>query len=182
MIEKSRPTYQGCQKVIIFDGPDGCGKTNIGQEISRITNIPYYKNHDEHRYFESDPSYFISAVRYVDRYFTGYLETSGASVILDRAWPSEWIYSKVMQRETDYEVLRELDNRHAKLGTYIVIPFRTDYSCVTDTYEVLEKKIGVIDQLYIEFAKWSNCKILKLNVDDENLEREVAEVLNFIQN
>ncbi len=164
------------QQIIIFDGPDGCGKTNIAHELSRISGITYFKNEDEHRYFRSDPSYFINAIRYVDRYFTSYLEASGSSIILDRAWPSEWVYSQAMNRETDMEVLKELDARHAKLGTTIIIPFRSDYTDVDETYPELQTQLQNLDKLYHQFANWSQCNTIMINVDDEDLDREINEL------
>jgi len=167
------------QKVVVFDGPDGCGKTHIGKALSAVTGIPYFKNHDEHKYFLKDPEYFIHAIRYVDTYFTSYLEVSGASVILDRAWPSEWIYSQALGRKTDLGVLRELDTRHAALGTYIVIPFRSDYTSTKDDYDQVTKNIRKIHDYYMEFANWTRCKCLTMNVDDEDLMRELAIVKGF---
>jgi len=168
------------QRVIIFDGPDNCGKTNIAQELCRRIGIPYFKNKDEHRYFLSKPDYFIDAIRYVDTYFTSYLEATNASIVLDRAWPSEWVYSRVLGRVTDPQILRELDDRHAVLGTKIIIPFRTDYSSQCDKYDIINEKIGEIDHLYKEFAVWSKCDTLLLNVDDEDLARELNEVIRFL--
>lgn len=167
------------QKIFIFDGPDGCGKTNIGMELSKRLSIPYFKNQDEHRYFRKDPDYFINAVRYVDTYFTSYLESSGASVILDRAWPSEFVYSQVLGRKTDFKVLRELDRRHQKLGTQIVIPVRSSYHSVNDDYQEINENIEKIHQFYLKFADWSLCQVQILNVDDENLNQEIKEILSF---
>jgi len=153
----------------------------MAQALSKATGIPYFKNQDEHRYFLKDPEYFIHAIRYVDTYFTSYLEASGASVILDRAWPSEWIYSKVMSRKTDLEVLKDLDRRHALLGTKIIVPWRSDYSKVNDDYEAVNNNINKIHDLYHEFAQeWTLCQTLLLNVDDENLEREILEIKGFV--
>lgn len=165
------------QRIVIFDGPDGCGKTNMAQELSRRTGVPYFKNMDEHKYFLKDPKYFLHAIRYVDTYFTSYLESSGASVILDRAWPSEWIYSQALGRETDFDLLRQLDERHANLGTVIVIPSRSDYSKVVDDYDNINDNLVRIHELYQQFAKWTKCKTILVNVDDENLDREMSEIL-----
>ena len=167
------------QHVLILDAPDNTGKTHIGKELSRITGIPYFKNADEHKYFLKDPDYFIHAIRYVDTYFTSYLESSGASVILDRAWPSEWIYSQALGRKTDIEILRELDVRHAALGTNIIIPLRSDYSNVKDDYAVVNDNIKKIHDLYLEFSIWTKCHCMTLNVDDEDLNREIMEIRGF---
>lgn len=167
------------QKVIILDGPDNCGKTNIGKELSKTLGIPYFKNSDEHKYFLNDPSYFIHAIRYVDTYFTSYLETTGASIILDRAYPSEWVYSHVLGRATDMEILRELDARHAALGSFIVIPYRSSYINHSDDYQVVNDNIVNIHERYMEFATWTRCRCLMLNVDDENLSREIRDITDF---
>lgn len=171
----------GEQLVVIYDGPDSCGKTHMAQELSRRTGAPYFKNRDEHRYFLKDPDYFIHAIRYVDTYFTSYLESSGASIILDRAWPSEFVYSHVLGRPTDMGLLRELDERHAALGTRIVIPYRTSYVGLRDDYEQVTNNIHRIHDRYMELATWTKCKKLLLNVDDEDLSREMSETLAFLE-
>jgi thymidylate kinase len=169
------------QQVIIFDGPDGCGKTNIAKSLSTAMGIPYFKNADEHRYFQADPNYFIHAIRYVDTYFTSYLEDTSSSIILDRAWPSEWVYSQAMGRETDIDVLRSLDKRHADLNTIIISPFRSSYDDVNEQYDEVKQRLMVIDELYATFAEWSRCHILRINVDDEDLQHQLREILDFIQ-
>jgi thymidylate kinase len=168
------------QTIVILEGADNTGKTNIGKALSSVMDIPYFKNKDEHRYFLKDPEYFIHAIRYVDTYFTSYLETSRASIILDRAWPSEWIYSQALGRKTDMEVLRELDDRHAALGTNIVVSWRSDYSAFKDDYQQVNDNIKRINELYMEFVSWTRCKCMKLNVDDQNLNREISEIRKFI--
>lgn len=165
------------QRVIIVEGPDQCGKTQISKELARRLQVPYFKNSDEHKYFLSDPGYFINAVRYVDTYFTSYLEASGASVVLDRAWPSEWVYSQVLGRNTDMSVLRELDRRHSQLGTVIVIPTRSSYAGIRDDYDAVSKNLQRIHDVYLKFAAWTTCRVLELNVDDENLEREISVIM-----
>jgi len=168
------------QRVVILDAADNCGKTNIGKELAARTGITYFKNQDEHKYFLKDPKYFIHAVRYVDTYFTSYLEASGASVILDRAWPSEWVYSKALGRNSDPGIIEELDRRHAQLGTHIIIPYRSDYSRFKDDYDQVNDNIQKIHDLYMEFSQWTKCKVMTMNVDDEDLDREVRDIRRFI--
>ena len=84
------------QQIIIFEGPDGCGKTNISTALSEKIRVPYFKNKDEWKFFVDNPSYFVNALTYGDPYFLSYLEQTGASVIVDRWYPSEWVYSQVL--------------------------------------------------------------------------------------
>lgn len=168
------------QMVLIFEGPDGCGKTNISQALSQLIGVPYFKNTNEWDFFENDPSYFVNALTYGDPYFLSYLKQTGASVILDRSYPSEWVYSKVFGRKTNEDVLTAVDSLYAQLGTRIILPFRTDYSNVVDQFSsVTSEKLAKIDKEYRNFANWTKCETLFVNVDDENLDRELFEILNF---
>lgn len=169
------------QRIVIYDGPDGCGKTEMARELSKRLNVPYFKNNDDHKYFLSDPTYFANAARYVETHFTSYLEATGASIILDRSWPSEWIYSQALGRQTDFKVLRELDERHSRLGTKIIIPYRNDYSNCSDIYDSVNKNIQKISDLYQEFYSWTRCKALLLQVDHEDLEKEMEQTFKFLE-
>jgi len=170
------------QNIIIFEGPDGCGKTNIARALSEQLSIPYFKNESEWAFFENDPSYFINALTYGDPYFLSYLEQTGASVISDRWYPSEWVYSRAFNRPTNHDALEMIDNRAAAMGAKIIIPYRTDYSGVVDQFEsiITTSTLKSIHELYHDFAKWTQCSTYFLNVDDESLVRELFEVTNFL--
>ena len=171
------------QQIIIFEGPDGCGKTNIARALSDNLNVPYFKNESEWEFFENDPSYFVNALTYGDPYFLSYLEQTGASVISDRWYPSEWVYSRVFERPTNHAALKTIDERAAKLGSKIIIPFRTDYSSVVDQFEsiITTQTLKTIHDMYHEFAQWTNCPTYFLNVDDEDLKREISEITSFLR-
>jgi thymidylate kinase len=170
------------QNIIIFEGPDGCGKTNIARALSTQLNIPYFKNENEWAFFENDPSYFINALTYGDPYFLSYLEQTGASVIADRWYPSEWVYSRAFSRPTNHDALESIDSRAAAMGAKIIIPHRTDYSGVIDQFEsiITTDTLKSIHQLYQDFAKWTRCPTYFLNVDDEVLVRELFEITSFL--
>jgi hypothetical protein len=168
------------QVVCVFDSTDNTGKTPISTEVSRVTGIPRFKNVDEHCHFLNNPDYFKFALKHVDTYFFKYLKESGASVILDRAWPSEWVYSKVMGRETDEQTLDWIDRFAASIGTKIVMPYRTSYDNVED-YDVIKEKIWEIDRTYTEFAKWTRCEVLRFNVDARDTRSYVNQVVDFLR-
>ena len=168
------------QVVCIFDSTDNTGKTQISQEVSRITGIPYFKNVEEHDHFLINPDYFRFAAKHVDGYFFAYLQSSGASIILDRAWPSEWVYSKVLGRPTDDNVLDRLDRISASIGTKIVMPYRTTYEHVDD-YPTIKERILEIDKCYAEFAKWTRCQTLRLCVDAQDLRGDSLKVIDFLR-
>jgi thymidylate kinase len=172
----------GKQTVIIFDGPDRCGKTEISKELSKRLCIPRFKNEKEKQFFANDEGYFVNSLRYGDPYFVSYLKQSGASVILDRSFPSEYVYSSVMGRETDSRVLRAVDEMYAGIGTTVIVPYRTSYDGIKDDqFDVLDSnKLRQIHDKYEEFIAWTKCDTLHLCVDDEDLDREIRDILFFL--
>ena len=170
------------QKVIVFEGPDGCGKTNISKALAGDLQVPYFKNKDEWKYFVNDPAYFVNALTYGDPYFLSYLEQTGASVIVDRWYPSEWVYSQVFNRPTNMDALEHIDRRAAALGTKIVIPYRENYQDVVDQFEdvITPEVLENVHSAYLRFMEWTECDTFLLNVDDDNLTRELREVHNFL--
>ena len=170
------------QQIIIFEGPDGCGKTNISTSLSKDIRVPYFKNKDEWKFFVDDPSYFVNALTYGDPYFLSYLEQTGASVIVDRWYPSEWVYSRVFDRPTNMNALEHIDRRAAALGAKIIIPFREDYSKVVDQFDsiITPDVLKQVHETYMGFAEWTECDTFFLNVDDEDIVRELREVQEFL--
>lgn len=167
------------QHVIILEGTDMSGKTEIAHALSRELGIPYWKCDREWSAFKGDTSYFRNTVRYGDEYFVSYLRASGASVIKDRGYPSEWVYSRAMGRPRDDEALWHIDMQYAALGATIVLCKRSSYAGISDDLfgaELGPKKLTEIAGLYEQFAVQSRCRIIDLNVDDENLVRELAEL------
>lgn len=170
------------QIVVVLDSCDGCGKTEMGKALSKMLGIPYFKNEGEWDNFEKDNAYFKNVLHYADPYFLSYLGQSKASVILDRAFPSEWVYSKVFGRETDETQLKKSDEAYRALGTKIIIPFRTSYDKVVDEFKSInEDSLKKIHDGYMEFAKWTKCDVMTMNVDDEDLTRELFEIFKFIR-
>ena len=176
----------GRQRIVFFVGPDMCGKTEISKALSRVTDIPYFKASSEHDAFLSSRvskrELFLNQLRYADPRVMDLLKQTGASVIFDRGFPCEYAYSKVFNRETDTKMLKHLDEQWATLDTRIVLCCRQDYSNVVDDLDptVKGETLQQLHDAYMDFTSWTKCKLLKLNVDDENLQREVDEVHYFI--
>ena len=170
------------QQVIIFDGPDGCGKTNIAEALSDNIGVPVFKNKLEWDFFDDNNSqeYFKTAIRYQHPYILSYLEQTGSSVIFDRAHPSEFVYSRVFDRETCMSSLELCDEMSAKMSAKIIIPYRTSYDNVKDEHGVTTEQLIRIEYEYRQFAKLTRCDIYFLNVDDENLDRELQEIMRFL--
>jgi hypothetical protein len=169
---------------IILDGPDRNGKTEIGLELSRILGAPYFKNSSEAKaFYDMDSEYFSNTLKYAGPFFIDYLKQSDAPVVIDRFHCSEWVYSRLFNRPTDQKALRYVDHLAALAGMKIVIPVRSSYVGRVDLEslgKIDDKKMETTDSLYRQFSEWTECECLILNVDDEDLTRETADILVFL--
>jgi deoxyadenosine/deoxycytidine kinase len=176
------------QKLILFVGPDRCGKTQIARELSRVTGIPYFKATSEHASFlgsrVSKNDQFLNQLRFADPRVCDLLKQTGHSVIMDRGFPCEFAYSQVLTRETDHSMLRYVDDAYASMGAIIVFCHRTSYVGITDD---LDPSIGqeLLEKLHVAYENFfdsvSKCRVLRLNVDDEDLDRETRDILEFVE-
>ena len=168
--------------LIALEGPDRCGKSEIAAEVSRQLGIPVFKNSGEWFTDLRDPSYFKNLLTYGATFLADFLCQTRSSAIMDRNYASEWVYSKYFNRETDSEVLRKVDQKFAEAGGKIVICRRKSYNGICDDLHsyVDSHALEGLDSLYVEFEEWTRCEVLTIWVDDENLEREVAEIKRWL--
>jgi thymidylate kinase len=166
-------------QIVFFCGVDMCGKTQMAKALSQQMNLPYYKASTEKNGFVEDQSRFINDIRYSCPARLDLLTQIGTGIIYDRGYPCEWVYSHFFNRPTDLDAIWMLDEKYAALDAVIIIPFRTSYTGITDDLDpTIEKKLTELQKLYDKFA--TKCKVSKLCVDDENLERELFDITNFI--
>lgn len=172
------------QKLVFFVGPDMCGKTQIAKHVARYLRVPYFKASDEHNSYLSKKDRFINQLRYADMRVFDVLKQTGQSVVFDRGYPCEWVYSQVFERETDMDVLKLEDESYASLGATIILCHRSSYAGIVDDIDprIENHVLCELHDAYFDFAKWTKCRLLKVNVDDEDLERETREIVDFVRN
>jgi thymidylate kinase len=168
--------------VLAFEGPDMCGKSQIAEELSKQLQVPTFKNTGEWKVGLDSTDYFKNLLIYGGTFLTDFLDQTEASVILDRFYPSEMVYAKHFGRETDLTVLKKIDEKFSNLGGKIVICRRKNYDGIQDDLHscIDSTTLVKLDSLYEEFAKWTKCDVLTLWVDDENLEREIKEIKEWL--
>ena len=169
------------QKVIIFDSPDGTGKTNIAQALSAKLNIPYFKYPAEHAFWKAD--LFATALEFDQKFMASYLYQTKSNLVWDRAYPSEWVYSQVFKRQTSFGTLRDIDNIYALLGAWIVVPLRTDYSNSREDDLVTNQQLAYLHDKYNEFCdEWTSCNTLRIYVDtfSNNLNSEITALIDHL--
>ena len=107
------------QQLIIFEGPDMCGKTEISHAVAARLGVPVYKSGREHDLFHDKDAQYLT-LKYGNYEMIKLLETTSADVIFDRFFPSEWVYSQVYDRTRDLDLVMEFDKYWASLGGKIV--------------------------------------------------------------
>jgi len=170
------------QNVIIFTGVDMCGKTNIATKLSRLTGIPYFKSSDERNTFLKNQDKFIMDTRYADTRMVDFLKQTRHSAIFDRGYPCEWVYSKFFGRVSDESCLRYIDDVHSEIGTKLIVTYRSTYNNIVDDLDptLTGLKLKKLDDLYRQFSCWTKCQFMFLNVDSEDLKKEIEEIDLFL--
>lgn len=144
---------------LLVVGPDRVGKTTLVGHLSRITGIPSFKCPSEKQIFKDGGRSSLA----FDYTLTHFLAQTGVRFISDRGYPCEWVYSQVYERETDFDLLRKIDDAHANLGTTIVlvqssVPPREEDDLVP------KEDYGKIWQKYGQFIyNWTNCNVLSVD-------------------
>jgi len=174
------------QRIVFFVGPDMCGKTQIAQEVALRSGIPYFKATSEHTSFLSSRveknDQFLNQLRFADPRVYDLLRQTRHSVVFDRGYPCEYAYATVLGRTTDHTMLKHMDDAWASLGSKIIFCHRSTYDGICDDLDpsINAKTLQLLHDAYEEFLSRSGCRVLRLNVDDEDLTREVHDVQRFM--
>jgi len=169
--------------MLVLEGPDQVGKTQIAKELSLRLGIGYYKNSQEWTSdLKGSDGYFLNLLRYGAAFLTDLLAQTKPGVVLDRFYPSEWVYSKVLGRQSDEKVIRSIDEKFAQAGGRIVVCRRRNYNGIVDDLHpfIDELMLKSLDGAYATFTSWTQCPTITLWVDDEDLEREVRTVIEWL--
>ena len=169
---------------LAFIGPDMTGKSNIAGELSHRLEVPVFKNSGEWSTKLDSTDYFLNLLRYGGPFLMDFISQTNVSVILDRFYPCELIYADAFERETDMSVISWMDEKFAAAdGKFIICVRKSYHGLVDDQYpddlpiEMLQK----LDRLYREFAKTTQCDCLLLETDDFDLDRQISDIMNFLE-
>lgn len=168
--------------MIAMEGADRTGKSEISKELASRLGYAYFKNSGEWTAELWSTEYFKNVLTYGATLQTDMLCQVRPNLVLDRYYPSEWVYSKVFKRESDEKILTRLDEKFAEAGGRIVICRRKSFDGINDDLHayVDTEVLKELDKKYEEFAAWTKCKVMTLWVDDENLDREISEITTWL--
>ncbi len=166
------------QQLIIFEGPDMCGKTEIAQAVSERLGVPVYKSGREHDLFHDKDAQYLT-LKYGNYEMIKLLETTCASVIFDRFFPSEWVYSQVYDRTKDLDLVMEYDRYWASLGGKIIWLDKPEMDGEDELIE--DSRYNEIRQKYEQYMSLTSCDVFRLDTSDRNLETQVNKIYDFIR-
>lgn len=174
----------GKQQVFIIVGADMVGKTQIAKELANRLGIPYFKASSEHHAFMNDPSKFVNDIRYADPRLVDFIKQSGASVVMDRGFPCEFVYAQTLGRTTDLKAIDKINEAYAALNAKVIVCVRKNgFKGIQDDLDPKRLTSEMLQKLQDEYHNYATyylkCRSMILAVDDENLDREVQEIMEF---
>lgn len=168
---------------VAFIGPDMTGKSNIAEALSGRLSIPVFKNSGEWKTQLDSPDYFLNLLRYGGPFLMDFMKQTNASVIMDRFYPCELVYSQAFDRDTDHQAIAWMDEKFSNEGGVFILCLRKDYSGLVDDVfpeDLPKEKLEEIDSLYKDFAKWSQCEVMTLYTDDWDINRQIKDITDFL--
>lgn len=98
-------------KLIIIEGPDECGKSTLSRILARALNGVILHSTASKTLFPALPDYHRNIMANVELN-VGELNKT---IILDRFWPSEWSYGKLLRPETHKSYDEVADELHKRI-------------------------------------------------------------------
>jgi thymidylate kinase len=162
---------------LIIEGVDGTGKTTIANALAPYLNAHVYKSGREHKLF-GEKNAQLNVLKWAVYEQLKMVELCEIDIIFDRLFPSEWVYSKAFNRESDNNLVLSYDRWWNKLGGKIV--FLTKSNNTKDDEIIDKEKYAEIEALYAKYAEESTCDVLVLDTSDEDIAVQINKILEFI--
>lgn len=163
---------------IILCGVDRTGKSNIAYELSKILLVPTYKSGREHSVFHDKDAQF-NILKWGVYEVLRLVEVCDISVIFDRFFPCEFVYSKVYHRNSDDGLVREYDRWWDSLDGKIVF---LDKPKMDGKDELVNPdKYDEIRARYEDYKKITQCKHLTIDTSDYDIYKQVNTIIEFVK-
>lgn len=179
-------------KLYIVEGPDCSGKTSLCMGISHIMGAAYMHASGDKCFHTCMLQYHMSIIRSAKKTLQ-----NGISVVLDRLWPSEYVYGQVLRPSVSerfydfpqiFEALKDLDVTYIFCGDDEVIerhrqqrdddhPYSdSQFQVIVDAYKMLEEEM--VSELPIPLLQGMPAK--KFNVKHYSIKEHGQDPATFI--
>lgn len=165
--------------LIIFEGVDNCGKTEIATAlVKRLQNYQYFKVKQERIHVEKiDPAILKQSHLLQLNFFYELARQVDFNIVMDRFYPSEFVYGSLF-RKIDTDELWKYDKLFASLDTRVIILQKENEKLEDELWN--KEQLIAIKEKYKEFVAKTACKTLVLNTDSEDLNWELNEISKFL--
>ena len=155
--------------VIILEGTDLVGKSTLAKELSRELKIPQTG-------IWIDLNNPKPAVISVSKTLKQVIKTLKPDIIFDRSFMSEWVYSKVKNREDDY--INSLIKEWCEVDNLLIVILHAEDRVLVKRFENRGDKyfsiedILMANELYKELHDFVKQRIYSILIDVSNLTTE----------
>lgn len=167
------------EMIIIFEGPDNSGKTTIAKATAEKLHIPYFKYSviNKKNFLLGSPDAILES----SYYSLQLLAHAKTDIIIDRHYPSEYVYGQVVRKKRNLKMLKEIDKKMAEIkGHLIVICYKNKDNFKEDDF-VHKKYYKALKNEYVKFAnKFTIANTLLLETSDEDLNSQLAKITNAV--
>jgi len=173
--------------VILFEGFDNTGKTEISVELAKRLDYSRYKDIREHECFNGKNEYLQELSLVYETYKTiAYLDQGIIqNLILDRDYVSEYVYGRIFRPElyNKYECDKyvwKYDELFRLQDMHIIVCYKDKYKTFSDPVVNIDDKKKVVNG-YLDFLSKTVNKTLLINTESENLDEQISEILKWLQ-
>lgn len=100
--------------IIIFEGPDRCGKTTLAKKVAEHFSIPYFKS-SKQGFCEVD---LEQGNKHDWRFMLDFLSQTNPNVVFDRSFISQYVYSRIFREENVLKNFESLDKYWDLIRSY----------------------------------------------------------------
>lgn len=167
-------------RIIILEGPDGVGKSTIGRWIARFTGFPYFKNSKER--IQKVHGDTRALTEFMVPFMLDYWKQVPTNVIMDRFYPSEFVYGQVENRNVDLQLLADIDRECATLNPLLLIFYKSAYYNEYNDQTTPFEKIKAIREKYDEFFHYTRIRNkFMFDTSREDLDQQIEEVTKYLE-
>jgi thymidylate kinase len=171
------------QRIIIFGGPDRCGKTTLAREVSRVMNIPYFKAPNQQVVAEKNPDIFKLQTKWAEPRINEFIAQTGTSVVMDRGFPCDYVYSKVLGREAEWTAIWELDSLYSMMNAFLIFTLKENYdNTELDAWKKIDRNVlHQLDREYRVYAEvLTKIPTLIVHTDERKTDDYVKQIAKFV--
>lgn len=174
---------------IIVVGTDGVGKTPISKRLAEHFMLPYFKFANEVEALKGT-THPGQHMLWFDYGLTQLMEQTGYRMVCDRGYPCELVYSSYFKRQTNRELLEEIDRKHAELGTIILWLYDSQIErYVKEDPHVAKEDIPRLQLGYGTFVQFTRCETVSYDIStsgqcetfEQRMEIDLPNVIDLLE-